>query len=78
MGESRYSGSCGIFAFGEEPVELPDDLLGAPDRERRDEQDPVVLGDEPDRLGQDPDRLFLGLVLAAAVGRLDQDVIRVA
>ena len=37
----------------------------------------MVLGDEPDGLGEDPDRLVLRLVLAAAVGRLDEDVVGV-
>ena len=36
-----------------------------------------MLGNQPDRLGQDPDRLLLGLVLASAIGRLDQHVVRV-
>ena len=38
---------------------------------------PFAVGDHPDRLGQDADRLVLGLVLAAAVGRLDEDVVGV-
>ena len=59
------------------PVELPDDLLGAADRERRDEEHPVRVGDEPHGLGEDPDGLVLGLVLAAAVGRFDEDVVGV-
>ena len=58
-----------------QPVELPDDLLRPADRERRDEQHAVGVGDHPDGLGEDPDRLVLGLVLAAAVGRLDEDVV---
>ena len=37
-----------------------------------------MLGDEPDDLGQDAARLRLGLVLAAAVRRLDEDVVGVA
>ena len=37
----------------DEPVELPDDLLGPPDGERRHEQHALGLGDQPDRLGQE-------------------------
>ena len=61
----------------DQPIELPDDLLGATDREGRDEQDAAGIGDHPDRLGQDPDRLVFGLVLAAAVGRFDEHVVGV-
>ena len=60
----------------DEPVELPDDLLGAADRERRHEQHAIGLGDEMDGLDEDPDRLVLGLVFAATVRRLDEDVVR--
>ena len=61
----------------DQPIELPDDLLGAADRKRRDEQDAAGVGDHPDRLGQDPDGLGFGVVLAATVGRFDEHVIRV-
>ena len=61
----------------DQPIELPDDLLRPPDRERWDEEDAVGLGDHPDRLGEDADRLGLRLVFAAAVGRFDEDVIGV-
>ena len=61
----------------DQPIELPDDLLGPADRERRNEQDAVGVGDHPDGLGEDADRLGLRLVLAAAVGRLDEDVVGV-
>ncbi len=60
-----------------EAVELPDDLLRPPDRERRDEEDAAGLVDEADGLRQDADRLALGLVLAPAVRRLHDDVVRV-
>ena len=36
-----------------------------------------MLGDEADGLGEDADRLLLGLVLAATVRGLDDDVVRV-
>ena len=65
------------LALLEEPIELPDDLLGPPDGERRDEEHAVALGDEADGLAEDADRLLLRLVLAAAVGRLDEDVVGV-
>ena len=60
------------LAVLEQPVEGVDDLLRPPDRERRDEQDAARIGDEVHGFGEDPDRLVLGLVLAAAVGRLDR------
>ena len=60
----------------DQPIELPDDLLGAADRKRRDEQDAAGIGDHLDRLGQDPDGLGFGIVLAAAVGRFDEHVVR--
>ena len=34
----------------DEPIQLPDDLLGPPDRERRDEEHALGLVDEADRL----------------------------
>ena len=61
----------------DQPIELPDDLLGPADRERRDEEDAAGVGDHPDGLGEDADRLGLRLVLAAAVGRFDEDVVGV-
>ena len=54
----------------QQPVEVPDDLLGATDGEGRDEQDALVRRDLADDLGQQPDGLVGRLVLAAAVGRL--------
>ena len=63
-------------ALLDEPVELPDDLLGPTDRERRHEQDALGLVHELDGLGEDPDRFVLRLVFAATVRRLDEDVVR--
>ena len=60
----------------DEPVQLPDDLLRPPDGERRDQQHALRLVDHPDRLGEDADRLVGGLVFAAAVGGLDEHVVR--
>ena len=60
----------------DEPVQLPDDLLRAPDRERRHEQHAPGVVDDPHGLGEEADGLALGLVFAAAVRRLDEDVVR--
>ncbi len=51
----------------DEPIQLPDDFLGPPDRERRDEEHALGLVDHADGLGEDPDGLVLRLVFAATV-----------
>jgi len=56
--------------------QFPDDLLRAADGEGRDEEDAVVVGHDPNRLGQQADRLRLRFVLPAAIGGLDEDVVR--
>ena len=56
-------------------LEGPDDLLRPADCERRD-QEHALLGDHiVDGLGELIERLIFGLVGAAAVGRLDQDIV---
>ena len=57
-------------------LQSPDDLLGSADREGRDEEHATFGDDVFDGLRQLIERLVLGLVLAAAVGRLDEDVVR--
>ncbi len=59
----------------DQAMELPDDILGPPDREGRHEQNTVVLGDQIDGIGEQLVRLGLRFVLATAIRRLDQDVV---
>ena len=77
IGESRYTGSSGMRPALHEPVELPDDLLGPPDRERRDEQHALPAHRVVDDLGQRLDRRVGRFVLPAAVGGLADDEVGV-
>ena len=60
----------------EEPIQLVDDLLRSPDRERRHEEHPLRVTRQLQRFAQHSDGLFLGLVGLAAVRRLDKQVVR--
>ena len=60
----------------EQPIQLVDDLLRSPDRERRHEEHTLRVTRQLQRFAQHSDGLFLGLVVLAAVRRLDEQVVR--
>ena len=77
IGESRYSGSSGILPASSSRSSSQTTSWVRPIANDGTSRTPSASGDEADGLGEDADRLVLRLVLAAAVRRLDEDVVGV-